>query len=65
MGRVKSLSVARESETEPANTGSVKMLLKTFLVLVVFISGYALGNYIPWSGFSFSGGERIAGSAKL
>ncbi len=43
----------------------MKMLLKTFLVLVVFISGYALGNYIPWSGFSFSGGESIAGSAKL
>ncbi len=34
-------------------------------MLVIFISGYALGNIFPWNGFSFSGGESIAGSAKL
>lgn len=43
----------------------MKIILKIVLVLATFIFGYALGNFIPWSGFSFGGGESIAGSAKL
>lgn len=43
----------------------MKILAKIFLALVIFILGYALGNVFPWSGFSFSEGENIYGSAKL
>ena len=38
MGRVKSLSVARESETEPANTGSVENVIENIHESSLFVS---------------------------
>lgn len=43
----------------------MKIILKIAVIIAIFILGYTAGNFIPWSGFSFSGGESIAGSAKL
>lgn len=40
--------------------------LKIFFVVLVFAAGYALGNSLPWSGFSFvDGGNSILGPARL
>lgn len=40
--------------------------LKIFLVIIVFLLGYALGNLFPWSGFSFIGEKKnIEGNSKL
>lgn len=40
-------------------------IVKILMVIAVFFLGYMAGNFIPWNGFSFSGGESISGSAKL
>lgn len=41
-------------------------ILKILVVVVIFILGYALGNFFPWSGFGGTGaGVGIKGSAKL
>lgn len=40
-------------------------IVKILAVIVVFILGYALGNFLPFSGFNNNSGTGIIGSAKL
>lgn len=40
-------------------------IVKVLVVIIIFILGYVLGNFLPWSGFGEQGGKGITGSAKL